>query len=248
MELDLTTFLMEIANFIILLWILNRLFYKPVRRIIAQRQAATARTRAEAEQMRAEAVELEQSYQGRLAAWDAEKTELRRQLQHELFEERQRLKADITAELAEMRDKARVAEERRADELARLSEERAIAAAGQFASRLLSRVASPELDLKLVEMLLSDLDHLPEQQKGAITDALDRGEAIVRVATAHQLSEQIKEQFETRFRKLFPTAQTISYSEDPALLAGIRVIAGPWNLAASLLDELAFFRGGSNGD
>lgn len=248
MELDLTTFLMEIANFLILLWILNRLFYKPVRRIIAERQAAMERIRSEAERIRAEATVMGLSYQGRLVSWDAEKAELRRQLQVELASERQRLKADLAEELSGMRDKDRVAEERRAEELARLSEDRAIVGAGRFASRLLSRVATPELDDKLMEMLLEDLCELPEQQRQAIADALDREAATVKVVSAHPFSETLVKIFEARFRALFPPVKSFSYTEDATLLSGIRVIAGPWNLAANLKDELAFFRGGINGD
>lgn len=248
MELDLTTFLMEVANFLILLWILNRLFYKPVRKIIAERQAAMELTRSEAERIRTEATELGQTYQGRLASWDAEKAELRRHLQSEIAIERQRLKADLSDELSGMRDKERVAEERRVEDLARLSEERAITAAGRFASRLLTRIATPDMDNKLMEMLLKDLSLLPEQQRTAIAEALDREAATVRIVSAHPLSETVTELFEARFRELFPSAKSFSYSADESLLAGIRVIAGPWNLAASLKDELAFFRGGINGD
>lgn len=248
MELDLTTFAMEIANFMILVWIMNRLLYKPVRTIIAERQAAMERTRAEAEQMRTEATELGQAYQGRLASWDTEKAELRRQLQGEIAAERQRLKASLDLELVEMRDKARVTEERRAEEMVRLSEERAIANAGQFAARLLTRTATPELGSRLMEMLLEDLAALPDEQRRSIAEALGRDEAAVLVVSAHQLADTVPETFEARFREIFPAARQFSFSVNEALLAGIRVIVGPWNFSANLKDELAFFRGGINGD
>jgi F-type H+-transporting ATPase subunit b len=248
MELDLTTFLMEVANFLILVWIMNRLLYKPVQAIIAKRQAAMEQTRSEAEQMRAEATELERTYQGRLASWDGEKAELRRKLQAEIGIERQRLTTVLDAELAEMRDKARVMEERQAEELVRLSEERAIANAGRFAARLLTRIATPDLESKLMEMLLEDLHGLPDEQRRAIVEALGREEAIVRVVSAHPLTETIAETFQERFRVIFPAAQHFSFTVDEALLAGIRVNTGPWNLSANLKDELAFFQGGINGE
>lgn len=245
MELDLTTLLMEIVNFMILVWIMNRLLYKPVRAIIAERQAAMELTRAEAEQMRTEATELGQAYQGRLASWDTEKAELRRQLQGEIAAERQRMTANLDLELAGMRDKERVTEERHAEEIVRLSEERAIAGAGQFAARLLTRTATPELSNRLMEMLLEDLAALPDEQRRSILEALGRDNAAVLVVSAHPLAE---EAFEARFREIFPTAKQFRFSVNEALLAGIRVTVGPWNLSASLKDELAFFRGGINGD
>jgi F-type H+-transporting ATPase subunit b len=248
MELDLTTFLMEVANFLILVWIMNRLLYKPVQAIIAKRQAAMELIRSEAERMRTEAIELGQAYQGRLASWDAEKAELRRQLQAEIAAERQRLTADLDLELVGMRDKARVTEERQAEERVRLSEERAIANAGRFAARLLTRVAAPELGGRLMEMLLEDLAVLPDDQRRAIVAALAREEAVVRVVSAHPLAETVSEQFEKSFREIFPAAKHFSFSVNQDLLAGIRVNTGPWNLSANLKDELAFFRGGTNGD
>jgi len=248
MELDLTTFLMEVANFLILVWIMKRLLYKPVQAIIAKRQAAMELTRSEAEQMRNDATELGQAYQGRLASWDEEKAELRRQLQVEIAAERQRLTTSLKQELVGMRDKARVTEERLAEERVRLSEERAIANAGRFAARLLTRVATPELGGQLMEMLLEDLAGLPDDKRRAIVEALGREEAVVRVVSAHPLAESVSEQFEKRFREIFPAARQFNFSVSEDLLAGIRINTGPWNLSANLKDELAFFRGGINGD
>lgn len=248
MELDLTTILMEIANFLILVWIMNRLLYKPVQAIIAKRQAAMEQIRADAERMRAEAAALGETYQGRLASWDREKGELRRQLLAEIAAQRQRLTTALDMELGDMREKARVTEERRTEEMVRLSEERAIEGAGQFAARLLTRVATPELGERLLEMLLEDLAGLPDEQRRSISEALDKREAAVRVVSAHPLAAPAAAAFESRFRDIFPAATEFSFSVNEALLAGIRVIVGPWNLEASLKDELAFFLGGINGD
>jgi F-type H+-transporting ATPase subunit b len=247
MELDLTTFLMEVVNFLILVWIMNRILYKPVLGIIAARQERMERTRSEAERLREEASRLEQTFQGRLASWDSEKAELRRRLQAEIAADRERLAADLDAELAGMREKARVAEERRTEELVRLSEERAIANAGRFASRLLTRLATPELGMRLLEMLLEDLAGLPDEQRRAIAETLDGEDALVGVTSAHILGEDARKTFEARFLDVFPTAGRLRFTEDASLLAGVRVTAGPWNLAANLRDELAFFRGGVNG-
>ena len=79
---------------------------------------------------------------GRLASWDAEKAELRQSVA-----ERDRWRAPTLSNpsgrgtVRNARDKARIAEERRAEELHRLSEERAIAGAGRFAARLLARIS-----------------------------------------------------------------------------------------------------------
>ena len=42
MGLDTTTFVLEIVNFLILLWLLNRFLYRPVQAAIARRQQQAA--------------------------------------------------------------------------------------------------------------------------------------------------------------------------------------------------------------
>ncbi len=97
-------------------------------------------------------------------------------------------------------------------------------------------------------MLLEDLAGFPDEQRRAIVEALGREETVVNVISAHPLGEKVSEAFEARFREIFPAVKQLSFSVNEALLAGIRVIAGPWNLSANLKDELVFFRGGINGD
>ena len=55
MEFNLSTFLIEIANFLILIWILQRLFYKPLLAMIAQRKQHIDQTLADAQAVRQKA-------------------------------------------------------------------------------------------------------------------------------------------------------------------------------------------------
>ncbi len=55
MELDWSTFLLQIINFLVLVWILNRFLYQPVMKVIAERKAAVEKTLADSERARAEA-------------------------------------------------------------------------------------------------------------------------------------------------------------------------------------------------
>ena len=46
MELDWTTFILELINFLVLIWLLNRFLYKPVMKVIAQRKTTIQKTQA----------------------------------------------------------------------------------------------------------------------------------------------------------------------------------------------------------
>ena len=49
MEFDWTTFALEALNFLVLVWLLKRFFYRPVLAVIEARRAETAKTIADAE-------------------------------------------------------------------------------------------------------------------------------------------------------------------------------------------------------
>nr|WP_305908691.1 ATP synthase F0 subunit B [Methylomarinum sp. Ch1-1]MDP4521541.1 ATP synthase F0 subunit B [Methylomarinum sp. Ch1-1] len=58
MEFNLSSFFLEIINFLILIWILQRLFYRPIRDMIARRKELIDHSLGQAEQMRKEAEQL----------------------------------------------------------------------------------------------------------------------------------------------------------------------------------------------
>ena len=60
MEFDWTTFILEIINFLILVWILKRFLYRPVLGVVARRRAGIEKTLADARRIEAEAGELRQ--------------------------------------------------------------------------------------------------------------------------------------------------------------------------------------------
>ena len=88
MELSWTTFLLEAINFLVLVWLLKRLFYAPVKRAIAARRAAVEKTLQDAETERREAEDLKAKYEGRLQEWEQEKERQREEFRKELGEER----------------------------------------------------------------------------------------------------------------------------------------------------------------
>ena len=62
MELNLSTFLLEIVNFLVLVWILKRFLYKPVMGVIERRKVGIEQTLAQAEDKTREATALREQY------------------------------------------------------------------------------------------------------------------------------------------------------------------------------------------
>jgi F-type H+-transporting ATPase subunit b len=240
LELNWSTFILEIINFLVLVWILKLLLYKPVMRVIARRRAAIQNSLAEAETLRREAELLQERYGARLADWEAEKQAAREAFQNEMNDIRRRAMQELEESLAQEREKMRILEERRIARLAHDKERDAISLGARFASRLLEGVADARLEGKLVKLFFEQLSELSAHQRGRIRATIANA-TIAEVTTAFELSEQHRKSLEQSLNELLARSVNFEYHTDTALIAGLRIAIGPWVLSANLADELAGF-------
>jgi F-type H+-transporting ATPase subunit b len=239
-QFDLQTAILEVINFLVLVWLLKRFLYKPVLRAIGERRAAVEKTLADAGAQEAAAQALEEKYQHRLDDWEKEKEHLCLDLDRDIRTQRESLTAGLHRALDEERKKQSVLERRRMAELERQAEERGVNLGLQFTASLLQRIASPELEAKLAEVALEDLAGLPDEQKKTLRAAC-RDSRNLKVASAFPLSQGQRDSINQALSKVADCLVTAEFEQDPGLMAGIRIAVGPWMLRANLHDELAFF-------
>ena len=248
MELNWTTFALEAVNFLILVWILKRFLYKPVLAAISQRKAAIDKTLSDAQARQADAQALEKQFQNRLADWEHEKEALRTAFLEEISQQRAQTMAALENSLAKERERAHVLEERRLTEL----QDRAVAAGSatgvKFVARLLTRLASPEIEGRLVNLLVEDLPLQASEQLDAIRAAGQEADCAVKVTTGFPLPALEREAITEKLRAATRDGLSVEFKEDSRLLAGLRIGIGPWVLRANLQDELEFFSGGVSHD
>lgn len=238
MELDWTTFILEIVNFVILVLLLKHFLYRPVLAFVAKRQAGIEQTLAEANRTRDEATALKAQYENRLADWARERKLAFDQLQHEMEQERSRQMAASRKALNEEREKARVVDERQRQEFTRQAEQAALALGGRFASHLLARTADDATTTALARLLAEELPSLPSEQRDALRQIAAGGQREVQVLSAHPLDETSRRELGSAFSGLLGEAPNYVFAVDPALIAGVRLSFGPWLLGVNLQDEL----------
>lgn len=243
MDFDWSTFFIEIINFLILVWILKRFLYHPILGVVAKRRAGIEKAMADARRIEAEAGELRQQSQRELAQWKEEKEAAKAHLREELAAERERLMAELETAVAEERERCRVLDERQQYELKRAVEEQGIAQGAAFSARLLSRMATPELEARLYTLLLEDMRGLRAEDKRAVADAAVVPGLQIKVQSAFALDAVRREKLAHALADLAGNTLPIEYIENPELLAGFQVSIGPWILHANLRDELKFFGG-----
>jgi F-type H+-transporting ATPase subunit b len=248
MELSWSTFALEIVNFLVLVWILKRFLYKPVLAVITRRRAGIESVLAEAEEKQRAAQTLKEQYEGRLTAWDQERARARETLADELEQERAQKLAALKDELEQQREKARVAEAQRQADAQRNMEVIALAQGAQFASRLLEQAAGPELQNRLIELLISELGQLPQERLEALRNSRTTAPDTIVVTTAFPIQDQQKQRLEQALAAVPKLDVPYRFEVDEGLVAGVNITVGAWVLAASLRDELQGFTSLAHGD
>lgn len=241
MEFDWTTYVLEIINFLVLVWILQRFLYKPVTNAIAQRKAGIEKTLADAQAVRGEAESLKRQYENRMADWEHEKAQARAQLLQEMDAERTRLMSALQAALEQEREKLRALEQLRAVELRRRLEQDALGEGARFVARLLSRLASPELEESIRALLIEDLPHLADGELQSLRAACREGDAKINVASGYPLGEGQRTGLAQALSRVAGRPVACEFGQDADLMAGLRIGIGPWVLRSNLRDELKFF-------
>lgn len=246
MEIDWTTFVLEIVNFLALVWILKRFLYRPVLEVLARRRAGVEQTLEDARQSESRAAELKAQFENRLADWEREKAALRAGLEAELVAERTRQQQALTQALTVERERQGALEAHRQGERQRELEAQAITQAGRFATRFLSRLAGPALEARLVEVFIEDLAQLSEDQVAGLRIAAQTPAIRVQITSAFALEEDQRRRIAAAIAVRLGRPLDLVCGEDGRLLAGLRVAVGPWQLDLSLAGELAAFAAAAN--
>ena len=240
MELSWSTFLIEIVNFAILMWLLTRFLYQPVLRAIEARRTAISQEMQRAQALQHSAQEQAERYASRLADWEREKAQLKDAFDRDLDAERERREADLARDLQQERDRAAAEAKAHAREQAEVLRAQADRSAAQFVADILDRVASAELERRLIDATLEDLRALSDAHRRTIARAFEgRPEAVV--TTRYPLDEAHRDAITDALATCLGKAPALRVAQDDGLVAGIRIDLGSITLQGNLAGELAWF-------
>jgi F-type H+-transporting ATPase subunit b len=241
MEFNLSTFVFEIINFLILIWILQRLFYKPLLEVIERRKQIIDQSLNDAKNLKQQAEEQCSRYENRQKLWEEEKqaaiTALHRQFEAERKAHLDKLNADLDQE----RQKANVLLSKQQQQLQQQTEKQALLNGAKFAGMLLHQSASPELEARLFTLLMDNLTTLPEACKLCLVLLGTKKSVPIKITSAYPISVEMRQQLEQKLGALINSPINFQYHQDKALIAGLRMDIGAWVLNANLQHELIGF-------
>jgi F-type H+-transporting ATPase subunit b len=241
MEFNLSTFIFEIINFLILIWILQRLFYKPLLEVIDRRKQFIDQSLSDAKNLKQQAEQQCSLYENRQKLWEQEKqaaiTALHRQLETERRVQLDRLNNDLEQE----RQKTKVLLSKQRQEMQQQAEKQAMKNGAKFSGMLLQQSAGPELETRLFTMLMDNLTTLPEACKLCLTMFGTKKSVPIKITSAYPLTVEMRQQLEQKLNALINSQINFQYHQDKTLIAGLRMDIGAWVLNANLQHELIGF-------
>lgn len=241
MELNLSTFLLEIVNFLVLVWILKRFLYKPVLEVIRRREQDIEKRVAESHRVQDEADDLRNQYENRIADWEQEREKAREKLARDIDQARNQKMKDLQQELEQEREKQAVIDRKNLDKKIHELELLALRQGAQFSTRLLSQGAGPETQSRLIGILLEDLQQLDDEKSARLRAQWGEPLTRIRITSAFPIPGPQRELLKNTLDKMTDTRLPIDYAEDESLLAGILVAIGAWTISMNLRDELKSF-------
>ncbi|HET8693782.1 MAG TPA: hypothetical protein VFM33_03840 [Aquabacterium sp.] len=237
MDLDGTTFALQIVNFLALLWLLNRFVFRPIRAAVqAKAEAEAAQRQAllkQAADLEAQRAQLAQQ----LAEGAAQRAKAQAALNDEIQALRKKQMQSLHEELQDERDKARARLQQEEKRLLESMEARQQQCASDYIAAYLSRLASPELEARIIALFLTDLDDHASDAAQALANPWQddpQAPAPVEVSTCFQVDAATRTQIEDRLHRLCTQPCLVSWRQNPALLAGICVHVPGFQLEASL--------------
>lgn len=241
MEFNLTTFILEIINFLILIWILQRLFYKPLLEVIAKRKQTIDQSLSEAKNLQQQAEQQCNLYENRQKLWEQEKQAALNALYQQIEVERRTQMDRLNADLEQEKQKAKVTLSRQQQELQQQVEKQALQNGARFAGILLKQSASPELETRLITLLVDHLTTMPEACRLCLQMLGTKKSVPVKITSAYPLTADIQQQLEQKLGSLINSPVNFQYHQDAELIAGLRIDIGAWVLNANLQHELIGF-------
>ena len=220
MQVDWWTLALQTVNFLVLVWLLERFLFRPVRAVLKKRQENVAQTLADAETARAQAESVKQSLEDSRKAIEDERVATLKKAHDEIEAEHDKMLEEARIEADRLIASAReLVDNERADALDSLRED-TVHLAGKMAQSILERMRALVSQNEWLRQVEAAVKALPEDDRQQIDKDLKDEKARLQIITATPLKAEDQIEWRERLSGLLGGAARIEFNSDPALLGG----------------------------
>lgn len=220
MQIDWWTLGLQTINFLVVVWLLSRFLYRPVRRIIEEREAADRKLSDEAEAKKKDAEKARLDYERKLD--DLAETERQKEAElHKAMEaEREKILQEARQKAKSLLSEARQrAETERQDAMQNLKAD-ITGLALDLARKALSKGASPDAALEAAK---AHLDGLSKEDIAELRKDIEPGGPPVIVVTETNLGTELQADWKAALTERLGSGISVDFAADPELLGGVEL-------------------------
>lgn len=218
--IDWVSLLWQIVAFIGLIFLLNMLLYRPIRRTLDERARRIQESMEEAERVKQQSVRADEQYNARLSEAQAQAQRIADEAREQARREREQILEEAQKERDSLLEEARAQIELERRDAARETRRQVAGLAVLAAGRLIGESLDTEKHRRLVEQHVAALDEpLAELQQGLVGITTEKvGTAHVRSAVP--LTEETQAAIRTRLAGALGREVPVVFGIDPRLLGG----------------------------
>lgn len=225
MTFNLWTFLFEVVNFLVLVYVLHRLFYGPLRDAVERRRMASEQAQAEVQESRQKADALLLQLKTQLADVDRVRQETIRQSHEQTLTERKKVLDEASAAVQTRQVAARAALDREREESLRALHGEIVGQAVELSRRLLREASNSTLEQQLAQHLAETLEQLPEADRQAVRSDWNPQSGAV-LEAAQEVNGQALERLAAAIAAIVGHPTAVPVALRPSLIAGLRLRLG----------------------
>jgi F-type H+-transporting ATPase subunit b len=237
MKINWFTIIAQIINFIILVWLLKKLLYKPVLNAISNREKERESLLNSAELKMAEAKQMQSDLQKKNEDLEKQKEELLKKIEEEVEEEKKRRLMEVYKMSDQLKDhltkSIKEEKEQYIDELVNRVESEVFS----LSKKVLKDLSSLNLQEVVTQIFIERLKNIDGKKRENLTG--DTGTKVQKavVKSAFEINSSLKEQIGAIIKKIADINE-IQYEVDPDLICGIELIINGYRVAWSIKDYL----------
>jgi F-type H+-transporting ATPase subunit b len=220
MKFDIWTLLFQIINFFVLLFILKRLLYKPVKEIIEKRKEMIEKKLKKAHETESEALELRKKTEEELKKLAEHKVQALEKIRLEAEDEKKMLIAEAEKDARAVIEKEKALFDLEKRKLNAELRDRAVDTVSVFASNLLRDLSDKDIHKSIIKRLLQEFDKIAADVKALKGE---ENKITIDLTTAYPIEEEELENIRSSLESSVLRKVSIITTVDNALIGGIKL-------------------------
>jgi F-type H+-transporting ATPase subunit b len=237
--IDWFTFIAQIINFIILVFLLWRFLYKPITKTMGERRKRIERQWKEAQQKQEEAQAEAESYRQKQQDLEQRREELLNEAKEKAKAEQETLIKQARQEVDRKQTEWQESIERQQDSFLENLRQRVQEQTHKIARRALQDLADAELEQRAIAVFIERLKHLDEEERETFKQSVRKSEENVVINSAFEMPEETQQKLRDILRQEdIINGKEVKFSTSSDLICGVEMRSKNHQIAWSLADYL----------